>query len=185
LCKAFRALCGCGSDCRPVRTSHGAGLGCHLKSACSDNAPQRFRRVRIPFIARWSGRIAAGSSSECTINLTDLFATSAEIVDRDLPSDAAEDSISLLPVLLGKKDHITERDAVLIQGNGKDSAIAVCTGKWKLIVRYGSDRGKGHELYDLSNDPGELTELSNQEPEVTKRLAAVLEKAEAEERTRR
>lgn len=140
---------------------------------------------RIPFIARWPGMIAAGSSSACTINLTDLFATTAEIVKCDLPTDAAEDSFSLLPVLLGKADCVSDREAVLIQGNGKDSAIAVCTGKWKLIVRYGSDRNRGNELYDLSNDPGELTDLSSEHPEVAKRLAAILEKAETKGRTRR
>ncbi len=40
---------------------------------------------------------------------------------------------------LVRKSRIAEREAVFILGNGKDSAIAVCTGKWKLIVRYGSD----------------------------------------------
>ncbi|MCO8123487.1 arylsulfatase [Stieleria sp. TO1_6] len=137
---------------------------------------------RIPFIARWPGRIAAGSSSDCTINLTDLFATSAEILDRELPPDTAEDSFSLLPVLLGKSKYVDGREAVLIQGNGKDSAIAVCTGNWKLIFRYGSDSGR--ELYDLLNDPGEQNDLSDERPELTKQLAALVEKAEAEGRTR-
>lgn len=91
---------------------------------------------RVPFIARWPGQIAAGSSSDCTINLTDLFATLAEIIDRNLPFDVAEDSISLLPVLLGKEDRIAGREAVFILGDGKDSAIAVCSGQWKLVVRY-------------------------------------------------
>lgn len=140
---------------------------------------------RIPFIARWPGRIATGSMSECMINLTDLFATSAGVIDRELPTNAAEDSFNLLPILLGKEDQIAERDALLILGNGKDSAIAVRAGKWKLIVRYGSDRERGNELYDLSSDPGELEELSDENPEIAKRLSAILEKAEAAGRTRR
>ena len=139
---------------------------------------------RIPFIARWPGRIDEGTSSDCTINLTDLFATAAEIVGGKLPVDAAEDSISLLPVLRGKKKRIAEREAVLILGNGKDTAIAVCTGQWKLIVRYGKDEAKGHELYDLSTDPGELTNLADKKPELAKKLAAILEQAEADGRTR-
>lgn len=139
---------------------------------------------RIPFIARWPGKIAAGSSSACTITQTDLFATAAGIVDRELPAEAAEDSFSLLPVLLGKENNIAGRDAVFILGNGTDSSVAVCTGKWKLIVRYGSDQDRGHELYDLSEDPGELNNLSDKHPEIAKRLAAAYQKAEAAGQTR-
>lgn len=61
---------------------------------------------RIPFIARWPGHIEPGTSSTTTITMTDLFATAADIVDRDLPSRAAEDSFSLLPVLLGKAENL-------------------------------------------------------------------------------
>lgn len=139
---------------------------------------------RVPFIARWPGRIDVGSTSDCTINMTDLFATSAEIVRSELPLNEAEDSISFLPVLLGEADHVDHREEVFILGNGKDSAIAVCGGKWKLIVRYGKDSDQGNELYDLSNDPGELTNLAEQHPEVAKRLAAALSKAEADGKTR-
>ena len=91
----------------------------------------------------------------------------------------------MLPILLGKETRIASREAVFIQGNGKDSAIAVCTGQWKLIVRYGEDRERGNELYDLSKDPRELTDVSDKHPEVMKRLAAALKKSEVDGRTRR
>ncbi|MFP6876173.1 MAG: hypothetical protein VCA37_05040, partial [Roseibacillus sp.] len=108
----------------------------------------------------------------------------ADILDRELPRNAAEDSISLLPLLLGEKSSSAAREAVFILGDGKDSAIAVCAGQWKLIVRYGKDRKKSYELYDLDKDPGELTNLSNDHLDVTKRLATALERAEAAGRTR-
>lgn len=139
---------------------------------------------RVPLVARWPGQIAPGSSSDDTLSLTDLFATAADILDRELPLDAAEDSISLLPILLGRQSAFAKRDAVFILGDGKDSAIAVCAGKWKLIVRYGRSRKESYELYDLSEDPGELTNLSKAHPDVTKRLATALEKAETAGRTR-
>ena len=139
---------------------------------------------RVPLIARWPGHIAAGTSSRCTTSLTDLFATAADIVDRDLPSEAAEDSFSLLPVLLGKEEQIAGRESVFILGNGKDSAVAVCNGKWKLIVRYGSDRDRGNELYDLSKDPGELINLASEHPKIADALAAAFQKAESDGRTR-
>lgn len=139
---------------------------------------------RIPFIARWPGRIEPGSSSSCTMTMTDLFATGADIVDCDLPDGAAEDSFSLLQVLLGKEDQIAGREAVFILGNGKDSAVAVCTGKWKLIVRYGNDKDRGNELYDLSKDPGELKNVASEHPEVAEQLAKAFARAEAAGRTR-
>ena len=140
---------------------------------------------RVPFIARWPDHIAAETSSTCTITLTDLFATAADVVGRDLPTDAAEDSFSVLPVMLGKQAEVNDRSAVFILGNGKDSSIAVCTGKWKLIVRYGADAERGNELYDLSNDPGELKNLAEKHPDIVDQLAAALDKAEADGKTRR
>ncbi|QDV63078.1 sulfatase family protein [Crateriforma conspicua] len=139
---------------------------------------------RIPFIARWPGMITPGTTSDETINLTDVFATIADVVDRDLPADAAEDSISALPLLLGKRPEIPGREAVFILGNGKDSAVAVCTGTWKLIYRYGSDEDRGHELYDLSKDPSESHDVTRQYAEIVERLADAYRSAEAAGHTR-
>ncbi|MEM7314253.1 MAG: arylsulfatase, partial [Planctomycetota bacterium] len=91
---------------------------------------------------------------------------------------------SLLPVLLGKSDRVSQRESVFILGNGKDSAIAVRHGKWTLIIRYGADEEKGHELYDIEQDPGELVELSNQHSEVAARLFKSFQTAEGRGRTR-
>ncbi|CAN0358446.1 unnamed protein product, partial [Ectocarpus sp. 4 AP-2014] len=87
---------------------------------------------RVPFIARWPGRIEAGSSSTQTFCMTDMMATAAELVGAQLPDETAEDSFSLLPVLLGEAD-ANDRPPLLVQGDGKDNAIAICSGQWKLI----------------------------------------------------
>ncbi len=91
---------------------------------------------------------------------------------------AHQDSISLLPVLLGKSS--PSREAIFIQGDGKDEAIAICSGRWKLIVR----ESLSFELYDLSIDPGEATDISSKNAAVVKRLASALEKAETAGKTR-
>jgi len=52
---------------------------------------------RVPFMVRWPGKIKPGTSSDYTFNLTDLFATAAEVIEAELPDNAAQDSISLLP----------------------------------------------------------------------------------------
>ena len=139
---------------------------------------------RIPFIARWPEKIAPGTESDCLLSLTDLFATAADAAGAELPQDSAEDSFSLLPVLLGEEKCNADREEIFILGNGKDSAIAVCSGKWKLIARYGDDQEKGNELYDLESDPGERTNVADQQPEIEQRLLTALEKAETSGRTR-
>ena len=57
---------------------------------------------RVPFIARWPGKIKAGSTSKQTICLTDLMATAAAITQAKLPNNSAEDSYNILPALLGQ-----------------------------------------------------------------------------------
>ncbi|WP_411847556.1 arylsulfatase [Roseibacillus persicicus] len=132
---------------------------------------------RVPFVVRWPGKIAAGSESDALLTLTDLFATAADVIDEELPENGAEDSFSVLPVFLGEGQ--PERSAIFIQGDGKDEAISVCAGQWKLIAR-----AEGSELYDLSQDPGESNNLLEEKPEVAARLRAALDEAESKGRTR-
>jgi arylsulfatase A-like enzyme len=56
---------------------------------------------RMPFIARWPGKVKPASKCDQIVCLTDLLATCAEIVGARLPDNAGEDSISILPLLLG------------------------------------------------------------------------------------
>ncbi len=59
---------------------------------------------RIPFVVRWPDRVKAGRVSDQTLCLTDLMRTCAALVQRPLPDDAAEDSVSFLDVLDAKLD---------------------------------------------------------------------------------
>ena len=59
---------------------------------------------RVPFIARWPGRIPQGQVSEQMINTTDIFATLASVVGYKLADDDATDSFDMLPVMLGKQE---------------------------------------------------------------------------------
>ena len=59
---------------------------------------------KVPFVARWPGRIPAGTESGETISLVDLLATTAAVIGEKLPpaDQAAEDSYNILPALLGE-----------------------------------------------------------------------------------
>ncbi len=124
---------------------------------------------RVPFLARWPGRIQPGSVSDATICLNDLMATAAEIVGTKLPANAGEDSVSLLPVLLGSAKNST-REAIIHQSPKRD--LAIRQGPWKLVF---TAKGK-RELYELESDPGETKDLAAERPEIVERLATLMRK---------
>ena len=136
---------------------------------------------RVPFIASWPARIAPGSSSGQTICLTDLMATAADIVGFAMPDDAAEDSVSILPALLGT-DTGPLREATV--HHSVDGTFAIRQGKWKFIDGQGPGSPqwdgprKGDppaQLYDLETDAHEDRNLFNEQPEVARRLKDLLE----------
>ena len=141
---------------------------------------------RVPFIARWKGNIAPGSTSAQTICLTDLMATCAAITGATLPDNAAEDSFNLLPVLLGKDGGRPVRDYTLHQTISL--ALAIRRGPWKYLDHRGSG-GNGYDkgellrfalpdaaptapgqLYHLATDPGETRDLQQAQPDQVPRL---------------
>lgn len=142
---------------------------------------------RIPFIARWPAKIKAGSRTDQITCLTDLMATSAEIVGAKLPVNAGEDSVSILPVLLSTAKEPV-REAVVhhsIKGN-----FAIRQGQWKLEFcadSGGWSQGGGADtpaqLYDMSRDVGERTNEYKQHPDIVSSLTKLLEKYVSEGRS--
>ena len=140
---------------------------------------------RVPFIARWPGRIQAGARSDALICLTDLFRTCADLMKDELPDEAAVDSQSMLPLLLGGAK--AGRDAVIhhsIQGK-----FSIRRGRWKLELCAGSggwtspkDKEAAAEglpsiqLYDMEGDVSETANVVSEHPEVVRELLAALEK---------
>lgn len=150
---------------------------------------------RVPFIARWPGKVVAGSTSREVICHTDLLATFAAIVGAKLPEDAGEDSFSFLPVLLGKKIEKPIREATVL--HSVNGTFAIRQGPWRLANALGSQGfskpmnikpqpgGPRGELYNLEQNPEEKTNLWEKEPEVVRRLTGLLEKYQAEGRSRK
>ncbi|MCI0538737.1 MAG: sulfatase-like hydrolase/transferase [Verrucomicrobiales bacterium] len=148
---------------------------------------------RVPFFVRWPGQIKAGAAYSHPVCLTDLLATCAELLEVKLPDDAAEDSVSLLPVWLGRTREPVRSSIVHHSVNG---SFAIRQGRWKLLLcpdsggwsapRPGSPEASGLppvQLYDLSRDPGEEHNLQAQHPEVVRKLAKLLEEQVARGRS--
>jgi len=148
---------------------------------------------RVPFLVRWPAKIKAGSTSDQLICLTDFMATCAEMVGAKLPAHAAEDSVSILPALLGQAANPLREAVVHHSING---SFAIRQGSWKLILssssagwsdpRPNSPAAKALppvQLYDLARDVGEKTNVQAENPEVVERLTKLLEKYVAEGRS--
>ncbi|MFW6309079.1 MAG: sulfatase-like hydrolase/transferase, partial [bacterium] len=141
---------------------------------------------REPFIARWPEQIEPGTTSEETTCLSDLMATCAAIVEKNLPDNTAEDSYNILPALLGE-----ELEGPIREDTVHHSLIGYFSlrkGEWKLIDRLGSggftepqkvepgpDDPEG-QLYNLEEDPEETNNLYQEKPEVVEHLHRLLEK---------
>lgn len=149
---------------------------------------------RVPFIARWPGRIQPGTTSDETVCHTDLLATCAAIVGAELPKDAGEDSYNILPALLGEKRDGPIREATV--HHSARGVFAIRRGDWKLILGRGSGgfsvprviQPKPGEptgqLYNLKDDPSESNNLFQQRPEIVKRLNSLLEEYKTKGRSR-
>ena len=132
---------------------------------------------RVPFIVRWPGKIGAGERSEVPISLTDMMATFAEFTNYDLPDNAAEDSYSIWPALLGKDTGSKHRPALIADTSRGDFSIR--RGSWKLIKLIPSPRNRleqvDYELYDLDQDPYETTNLADANPDIVEQLKELLD----------
>lgn len=120
---------------------------------------------RVPFIVRWPNKVKAGSKWDLPVCQTDFLATFADMLGKELPENAGEDSVSFYRALIGQV--VPQRLAMI--HHSMRGRYAVREGNWKLIMESGSKDSK-RELYNLSVDPGELSNLIVKHPNVAKRL---------------
>ncbi len=130
-------------------------------------------------MVRWDGHVQPGWVSDEYVELNDFYATVADILDVSVPSTAAEDSYSILPVLRGETLTQPLREAGVNHSFNGTFAVRHVDDQgteWKLIFNSGSGGRSGPtgtkvahtqpianyaalQLYDMSNDPGEQVNL--------------------------
>ena len=156
-------------------TSDNGGLD--NKSNPTDNAPLRSGKgycyeggIRVPFLARWPGKIPKRVTSDFTVSSIDLFPTILQATGTALPKDRLIDGLSLHDHMISGGKHVPKRDTLLWHfphyrhAPGPYSIIR--KGKWKLIKFWEGI----HELYDLENDLEESQNLAKSNPELVKEL---------------
>lgn len=148
---------------------------------------------RVPFIASWpAGGLAKGQVEAALVSQIDIYATMAELLGLVVPEGAARDSVSLAGLLRGNGD--TGRDALIYHAaNGN---LGLRAGNWVYLPDGGFGRGSGamweepqwirdlrgvvphngtEALYDLSDDPTELSNVIDEFPVVAARLREQLD----------
>lgn len=181
--------------------SPAAGMGALQTKGHHPSGPWRGAKAdiwegghRVPFIARWPGRVKAGTTNDETICLSDLLATSAALVGAKLPENAGEDSVNFLPALLGENRTRPSREVTV--HHSIDGRFAIRQSAWKLALCPGSGgwsapRDKeasanqlpGVQLYNLVEDPGETNNVQAAHPDIVTRLTGLLEKYVTEGRS--
>lgn len=133
--------------------------------------------IRVPFIARWPGKIAASSTSDGNIIFYDMLPTLAELAGMKLP--APTDGISIVPTLLNTGPQ-PAHDFLYWEAPGGDGLTQVVrAGDWKLLKPFGK---KPPELYNLASDLAETQNVADANPAVVQRLTEIMQREHGPER---
>ena len=132
--------------------------------------------IRIPMVAWCPGTIKAGAQSDHISAFWDVMPTLAELTGTVLPEQT--DGISFLPTLLSKKNQ-QAHDYLYWEFHELNGREALRSGKWKLI-RQPIVGETILELYDLSNDIHEDTNLAEKYPDKVKELVSLMDNARTE-----
>jgi arylsulfatase A-like enzyme len=128
--------------------------------------------IRVPFIARWPGKINAGTVSHHIGYFGDVIATVAALTKRSVPSGL--DSISILPTLTGKGKQ-PQHKYLYFEFYEQGGRQSVRFGNWKAI-REPMFTGQV-KLFDLASDLGETNDLAAQYPDIVKQAIGYLDEA--------
>lgn len=143
--------------------------------------------TRVPMIVRWpKGLENKGSINNGLISQVDYMATFASIAGVEIPQKRAEDSRNLHQLFINKTD---EGAPFIIQQN-LNSTLSLIENDMKFIessdadfIEFWTKTELGNmpevQLYNLTSDPGEKSNIANQQPEIVERMAAKLKNEKA------
>ena len=137
--------------------------------------------TRVPAVAWWPGRIKAGTQADDLSITLDVMPTILSVAGIDPPKERSLDGIDLSPVLFEQKALPARPLFWADLSNNGSRSEALRDGPWKLVVQHpkakpGTFENEAIELFNLTNDEGEKTNLAARQAE---RAAAMLKQLKA------
>jgi arylsulfatase A-like enzyme len=131
--------------------------------------------IRVPFIARWPGRVKKGAVSSQQVAFWDMLPTFTELAGLQAPPRV--DDVSVAPTLLGKGQQ-QQHPYLYWEFYEQGGSVAARQGQWKAIRLNRAVSPNGPiELYDLTADPTEKHDVANQHPELIARFEQIFKTA--------
>lgn len=160
--------------------------GGHMPDFFDSNGPLRGHKrdlteggIRTPLIARWPGKIKAGTATSHISAHWDLLPTVCELAGAFTPGDI--DGVSYVPTLLGKSSEQKRHEYLYWEFPARGGKQAVRMGKWKGVrENLFKDPNAPLQLYDLSKDIGEKNNIAERHPEKVEQLEDLLKEAHVE-----
>jgi arylsulfatase A len=132
--------------------------------------------IRVPLIARWPGRIAAGSGTDHVSAFWDFLPTCCDLAGVTAPEGI--DGLSLLPTLLGEPARQESHPYLYWEFHEQGKKQAVRMGDWKAVrLNVAKDPNGPIELYNLKDDLGEEHNVADQHPETVQQMAEIMRMA--------
>ena len=127
----------------------------------------------MPFIARYPGKIEAGSVSDHVIAFWDMMPTFASLAGST--DSITTDGISFVPTLMGGEGQQIH-PYLYWEFHEQGGKQAVRMGDWKGVrLNVGDPEKTTFELYDLANDAHEDNNVADKHPEVVARINQLMD----------
>ena len=137
--------------------------------------------IRVPCIMRWPRQIPSGSVNNEIAGIIDLLPTFCEMTGTQVPTDRVVDGKNILPYMQAKELAEPIHDTFIVPGK------TIRYNDWKLYVKNVSPGGprnkwgdrlgaKKGTLFNLKDDIGETTDVSENHPEVVAELNNMMDK---------
>ncbi len=134
--------------------------------------------IRVPAIARWPGRIAAGATSDVPVIGSDLFPTVLAMAGVPLPKRRRFDGVDVGGLLTGARRQVARPVPLYWRLRmAHEFQVAMRDGDYKIIATDALDR---FELYDVARDSKEERNLAQKDPKRLAGLRVKLQKLHAE-----